>query len=218
MKLAEQWGEILASLPRAWQTAWVALTLEDEADVERAALILGPAAPSRSHLTFRIDVARVNRGISPSPDVARRVFARLDREGIRGRLELVESEDEEARATDGRAARGSLAAQWQALIAELPPDWSHLYAQIDLDSSDFLERAALLLAPTNPLRAGGARSLRFRSARSVGYGVAVEMARRCFERLDRERITGRISIVHAVSDARPASTQGPVWRIGGRSV
>ncbi len=217
MKLAEQWGEILASLPRAWESAWVALTLDDEAELERAALILGPAAPSRSHLTFRIDIARMNRGTSPSPEVARRVFARLDREGIGGRLELVESEDGEARATDGRA-RGSLAAQWEALIAELPPDWSHLYAQVDLDSSDFLERAALLLAPTNPLRAGGARSLRFRCARSVGYGVAVEMARRCCERLDRERITGRIGVVHVVSDARPASTQGPVWRIGGRSV
>jgi hypothetical protein len=126
--------------------------------------------------------------------------------------------DEVAAAGVVRSAPGSLAGHWQALVDELPRDWSHLLAQVDLDSSDFLERGALLLAPANPLLAGGPRSLRFRSARTVGYGVAVEMARRCLERLDRERITGRVRILQVVSEARPVATQGPVWRIGGRAV
>ena len=98
----------------------------------------------------------------------------------------------------------------------LPSDWSHLLAQVDLDSSDFVDRAALLLGPTNPLLVDGVRALRFRSARLVGYGVSVGMAARCLERLDEERITGRISIVKVVSDAHPVATQGPVWRLGGR--
>ena len=218
MKLAEQWGEIAASLPRGWDTAWLALTLADEADVDRAGLILGPAAPARSHAAFRLNVERVARGVAPSADLVRRVLTRLDREGIRGRLELVEAQGGAAAAEGDRRPPGALAAQWDALLAELPPDWSHLYAQVDLDSSDFLERGALLLAPANPLRWGGARSLRFRSAHTVGYGVAPEMARRCLERLDEERITGRLRILHVVSDAHPVGTQGPVWRIGGRSV
>jgi hypothetical protein len=79
-------------------------------------------------------------------------------------------------------------------------------------------RGALLLAPMNPTLAGGPWSLQFRAARRVGYGVAAEMARRCFERLDRERITGRLGILQAVSDDRPVATQGPVWRVGGKSV
>jgi hypothetical protein len=38
------------------------------------------------------------------------------------------------------------------------------------------------------------------------------------ERLDHESITGRLELVQAVSDAHPVSTQGPVFRVGGRSV
>ncbi len=218
MKLAEQWSEILAALPRGWDAAWLALTLEDEAAADRTALILGPAAPGRVGSTFRLNVQRGGVGLGPTPELLRRVLNRLDPDGIRGRLEIVEALDDDAAAEGGREAPGALAAQWDALVGALPPDWSHLRAQIDLDSSDFVERGALLLAPANPLLSGGPRSLRFRSARRVGYGVAVEMARRCLERLDGERITGRVAIVHVVSDAHPVATQGPVWRIGGRVV
>jgi len=61
-------------------------------------------------------------------------------------------------------------------------------------------------------------TLQIRTASHVGYGVSPEMLRRCFERLDRERITGRVEIVQTVSDAHPVATQGPVFRLGGRSV
>ena len=43
------------------------------------------------------------------------------------------------------------------------------------------------------------------------------MARRCFERMDAEGITGRIAILHVLSDTENADTQGPVWRVAGRS-
>jgi hypothetical protein len=107
------------------------------------------------------------------------------------------------------------------ITARLPSDWSDLYAEVELDSTDFLDRGALLLAPTNPARIGSRTSLRFRAARRSGYGVAAEMARRCLERLDSEGITGSLRAIRVLSDTDvPASTpsQGPVFRIGGRAV
>jgi hypothetical protein len=44
------------------------------------------------------------------------------------------------------------------------------------------------------------------------------MARRCLERMDAEGITGDVTVLHGLSDTDDVYTQGPVWRIGGRSV
>ena len=44
------------------------------------------------------------------------------------------------------------------------------------------------------------------------------MARRCFERMDADGITGRLVVLQALSDTENAVTQGPVWRVAGRSV
>ena len=215
MKLAEQWGEIVAGLPRGWDTASLALSLEDSEQAGRTALILGPAAPGRRDATFRLHVRRQSEGLAPSAELTGRVLARLDREGIRGRLEL--AEEPAAVEPEAPATRG-LAAQWDELVGALPADWSHLYAEVELDSTDFIERGALLMAPANPALFGGPRTLRFRCAQRVGYGVAPEMARRCLERLDAERITGRGRILRVVSDAHPVGTQGPVWHVAGKTV
>ena len=220
MRLAEQWSDILAGLPRGWETVSLSLALDEPDQAARAALVLGPAAPGRRDSSFRVDVVREARPVGTGAALFRRVLLRLDDEGIGGRLSVVSAggaADEERAPADG-AAVGGLAGQWQALVDGIPPDWSHLLAQLDLDSSDFVERAALLMVPTNPSRLAGSRSFRFRVARRVGYGAAAGMTRRCCERLDRERITGRLSLVQVVSDARPVATQGPVWRIGGRAV
>ena len=85
-------------------------------------------------------------------------------------------------------------------------------------SSDYLERAALLMAPLNPSRYGGKPGFRFRVARRFGYGASTEMARRCFERLDEEGIRGAVRVLRALSDTHPVQTQGPVWYVGGRTV
>ena len=61
-------------------------------------------------------------------------------------------------------------------------------------------------------------SFRFRCARSFGYGASNQMVRRCLARLDEERIPGEVRILRALSDTHPVYTQGPVWRIGERSV
>ena len=111
-----------------------------------------------------------------------------------------------------------MAAGWDAAVAALPPDWSDLLCELMLGASDLVPRAALLGAPLNPTRNPDATALRFRISGKQGYGASPGMARRCFERMDAEGITGRITVLNALSDTENAVTQGPVWRVAGRSV
>ena len=79
-------------------------------------------------------------------------------------------------------------------------------------------RAALLGAPLNPTRVPDAIALRFRVSGKQGYGASPLMVRRCLERMDAEGIAGRVTVLHALSETENAVTQGPVWRLAGRSV
>jgi hypothetical protein len=214
MALVDQWKTIQDGLPEDWQAVRLRLTAPDRAQAARAAALLGPANPGRYERFVTFEVVR--RGGGTSPDLARRLFARLDAERIAGRLGLV-GIDESAGVEPGRE-RPSLAAQWAHLVTELPEDWSDAYAELALASSDYLERAALLFAPANPARVPGELAFRFRVARRFGYGASAEMTRRCCERLDEEQIRGTIRILWALSDTRPVYTQGPVWYAGGRAV
>jgi hypothetical protein len=220
--LAERFDEMLQGLPRGWTLAHVDLTLEEPAEADRAALILAPATPGRSGGSFYFYVHGGAEGLAPTPEIVRRVLGRLDDEGIRGRLKLVSQEaapsGPPAQRPERERRRHTLAAQWDELLQRLPSDWSDLYAQIELDSSDFLDRGALLLAPVNPARFGGPLTFRFRCARVRGYGVAPEMARRSLERLDAERITGTVRALRVLSETQHVATQGPVWYVGGKSV
>lgn len=221
MALAERADDIMRGLPRHWERARIDVTLEEPEDAERAAVILAPATPGRSDATFRLHVHNGAERLAATPEIVRRVLARLDREGIRGRIRLAGHEEGAAggEAPAGRASRRTpLAGQWDALVERLPSDWSDLYGEITLDSTDFVERGALLLAPVNPARPGGAASFHFRVASSKGYGAAATMARRCLERLDAEGMTGRLRALRVLSDTHLAATQGPVWLSGGRSV
>jgi hypothetical protein len=209
VELASQWAEIRRQLPDDWTAARLSLTVSDDEQADRAALVLAPLMPGRTGWAFRLVVSR---GRDP-----RRLLERLDGEGIRGRLDLVETERPGETAMLPARTK-PLAAQWDALVARLPPDWSDLYAQIELDSSDFIDRGALLLAPVNPARYGRRAVFRFRSARTAGYGAAAAMARRCLARLDSERITGTVRALRVLSSTHLVSTQGPVWYVGGKSV
>jgi hypothetical protein len=129
-----------------------------------------------------------------------------------------------ARSSYSRQANGRRASRHHACgsrsrgHAALPPDWSDLYCELELTSSDHLQRAALLLAPVNPARAPGRSAFRFRIAHTFGYGASPQMTARCFERLDQEGIPGRLAVLHALSDTHNVDTQGPVWRVGGKAV
>jgi hypothetical protein len=211
--LVDQWTEIQRRLPEGWGDARLRLTIDDAADADRAAALLAPLNPGRRGRVLTFYTAR--RGAGPAPELVRRLLRRLDAEGIEGALALVESSEAPVSAP---VEQRTLAAAWDAELAALPNDWSDLYAEIELNSSDYLERAALLLAPVNPARVGGKLAFRFRVARSFGYGASPGMARRCMERLDAEGIRGTVRVLRALSDTRPVQTQGPVWYVGGRSV
>jgi hypothetical protein len=215
MSLAADWQELERGLPQDWSTARLRLTIPDEGDCDRAAALLGPANPGRRGKLIRFYAAR--RGAGPSPDGIRSLLRRIDSQGIQGELELELVGVDEAE-PEPEISRATLAAAWDAASAALPPDWSDLYAEVELVSSDWLERAALLMAPVNPARYGGTPGFRFRVASSFGYGASVEMTRRCLERVDQEGIRGELRILRVLSDTRPVYTQGPVWYVEGRSV
>jgi len=103
-------------------------------------------------------------------------------------------------------------------VANLPPDWSDLLCEVELGSSDYLQRAALLLAPINPATIPGRSAFTFRVAHRFGYGASAPMTRRCLLRADGDGITGSVSIARVLSDTHNVDTQGPVWYVGGRAL
>ena len=213
MSLVEQWQAIESSLPEDWDDARLLLQLADERQADRTAGLLGPVNPGRRGCELRFYTAR--RGAGPAPLTIGRLLARLDAEDIEGELRLLAAGETVATPPIERA---TFVASWDAAVAVLPPDWSDLYCEVELTSTDYLERAALLMAPANPARYGGKPSFRFRCSRVFGYGVDDAMARRCLARLDEGGIRGTFQILRALSDTHPVQTQGPVWYVGGRSV
>jgi hypothetical protein len=213
MRLVEQWQRIEADLPPHALVARLSLTVRDDSQRDRAAALLGPLNAGRAGETIRFAAARGATG--PSPELVRRLLRLLDREAIAGELALVSADAVEREAEPERT---TLAAAWGSALAELPDDWSDVYAELGLDSTDYSDRGALLLSPVNPSRFGDRPGFRFRVARRFGYGASPEMATRCLERLDAERMTGSIRIVLALSDTDPVATQGPVWYRGGKVV
>jgi hypothetical protein len=214
MSLVEQWLEIEAGLPEDWADARLALTVDDESERTRALALLGPLVPARHDRQIRFFVAR--RGAGPGPDSVRRLLRLLDRERIDGMLELLSSA--RLAPTPEPSPRRGLADMWDQSVTGLPEDWSDLYCEVELTSSDHLERAALLLAPVNPARFGGTPGFRFRAARAFGYGASAQMTRRCLARLDEARIPGELRLLRVLSDTKPVGTQGPVWYVGGKVV
>ena len=213
VELVARFNELERELPQDWAEATLVLVVPDAGRCGRAAALLGPANPGRLGTRIRFTTTRYGGGVGP--EGLRRLLRRLDQEGIRGALELVTAR-EEPRADLRR--HESLRDQWKRLLDALPSDWSDLYAEVRFTSTDYIERAALLLAPLNPARYGGPYALRFRCAHHFGYGAAPEMATRCFTRCDEAGVTGDVEILRALSDTDPVGTQGPVWLVDGRAV
>jgi hypothetical protein len=195
MRAVDQWAQIEADLDPRWSEIRLAFT--PEGAPAPAAAALGPLQPVRVGTEFRFHALRAEGGAERT----RNTLRTLDRKRIWGTLGLIE-------------AAGGAASEPEA--EGLAPQVS--LAELELDSSDHVPRAALLGAPINPTRVPGEIALRFRASGKQGYGVSEPMARRCFERMDADGITGRIRTIYEISDSENAVTQGPVWRIAGRSV
>jgi hypothetical protein len=216
MRAADQWAQVEESLGTDWTEA--RLSFIPETSLADAAAVLGPLQPGRVGAELRLHITRAGGG----PERARNIFRRLDRSRIWGTLELLDVTQPAPAAAPDPAAPSpsplSLVEAWDAAVAELPPDWSDLLCELELDSTDHVPRAALLGAPLNPTRVPDAIALRFRVSGKQGYGTSPLMTRRCFERMTDEGITGRIAVLHGLSDTENAVTQGPIWRVAGRSV
>jgi hypothetical protein len=213
MALVDQWQVIQSNLPEGWNTAQLRLTADDQP--ARVAAMLAPAGAGRHGSVVTFTVGR--GGVGSSPDLVRRLLARLDAERLDGELALA-APVKSAIPAEARVRTPPLAGQWLQAQAALPADWSDVYAELELDSSDYLERSALLVAPVNPARVKGRLAFRCRVARRSGYGASAEMTQRCLERLDAAGITGHFRVLWALSDTKPVYTQGPVWYVGGRAV
>ena len=194
----------------AGRTRNCASSLRDRDAADHAAALLGPAGPYRAAPTVLLfSVAR--DGSAASPDSITRLLRRLPS----GTLELSGSQ---AAAKIAEQHITTLVEGWDAALAGLPADWSDLYVELELISTDYIERAAVLCIQMNPRRDGTRAALRFRGARVAGYGVSPTMARRCLERCDAEDIRGSVTVLRVLCDTRLVATQGPVWLAGGKTI
>lgn len=214
MSLVGEWTALEESLPAGWGDARIRVVLEERNKQEHVAALLAPLQPFRRDdgtVSFRTAVD----GTGPTPEMVRRALSRVDAQRLHGQLEVL-STTTLAVASPERVV--TLAEMWAGELETLPADWSDLYAEAELGSSDFLERAALDMSPINPRRDGNRLALRFRCARRQGYGASPEMVRRCLARCDEDGIRGTVRILRALSDTDPVGTQGPVWVLDGRTV
>jgi hypothetical protein len=212
MLAVDQWREIETGLGAGWDEARLAFSAEEARAVAESAAVLAPLGPGRVGAELRFGVRRRGGG----PEKLRNLLGHLDRKRIWGTLTLLGSHVEPTAEPESIAT--TLTAAWDSEVAGLAPGWRDLLCQLELDSSDYVPRAALLGAPLNPTRVPGVLALRFRVSNGGGYGTSPEMTRRCFERMDADGITGRVTVLHGISNTDRAATQGPVWRIAGKSV
>ena len=218
MRAVDQWQLLRANLPGDWERVRLSFSVEDPSQISAAAGVLGPLGAGRYEGQVRIEVHNSAVG---GPEALRNLLRALDRKRIWGTLELVGVPTTTVRPTVGEPApapRSLLAESWDAALETLPPAWSDLLCELEVDSSDYLTRGALLGAPLNPTRNADALALRFRVARTKGYGAPPGLVRRCLERMDADGITGEITLLNALSETDNVYTQGPVWRVAGRSV
>jgi hypothetical protein len=211
MSLVEQWNRLEIALDPSWADARLNLRIDDPKARGRAAALLGPAGPGIAGDEIRFLAARDGAGVGP--EAVRRLLRRIDDEGISGTIELMSATKARSRSS---SSHRSLAAAWDAAVAALPEDWSDALVELELDSSNDIDRAAVLAGPVNPIQAEGRPGFRFRAASRAGFGASAGMVRRCLERLDAEGIGGDLKISRSLSDTHPVGTQGAVFSAGSR--
>jgi len=102
---------------------------------------------------------------------------------------------------------------WDAAIAAEPDDWSHATVELVLSDPERMEEAALLACAANPWHGETWRTgiLRFRVARTFGYGASAQLVRGLLGRLDGAQIDGQLRIVSSLDAVLPVATQGPTF-------
>jgi hypothetical protein len=91
----------------------------------------------------------------------------------------------------------ALAKDWQDLEASLPDRWVEARIGLVLEEASDSERALALLGPLQPVRTGrGSASLRV-ARHGADAGPSPESLRRALQRLDAERLHGRLEVISA---------------------
>jgi hypothetical protein len=106
----------------------------------------------------------------------------------------------------------SLADQWTQILVEESEDWSHLALELRLTDTERTEEVVVTLAPLNPWRRDDdfrSGVLRFRVARTTGYGAAPGLVAVRLGQL--HGVGGELQVLRSVDAARPVGTQGPSW-------
>jgi hypothetical protein len=106
----------------------------------------------------------------------------------------------------------SLADQWTAILDAESEDWSHMALELRLADSERTEEVVVTLAPLNPWRRDDdyrSGVLRFRVARTVGYGAAPGLVSVRLGQL--VGVEGELQVLRSLDAARPIGTQGPNW-------
>jgi hypothetical protein len=215
MRAVDQWQLIERNLPEDWEEARLAFVPEDPGQLSAAAGVLGPLGAGRAGRELRIQVRNAAVG---GPEAVKNILRTLDRKRLWGTLQLLDARAAAPVVETQPARRPLLGDAWDDALETLPSTWSDLLCELEVDSSDYLWRAALLGAPLNPTRNPDGLALRFRAARTKGYGAPPGLVRRCLERMDADGITGTVAVLNALSETDNVHTQGPVWRVAGRSV
>ena len=105
--------------------------------MSEAAAVLGPLQPGRVGEELRFDVVRSGG----APERLRNILRRLDRNRIWGTLALVEVVATSPAVATEPGGDGAATDAYRSLggaVSELPPGWSDLLCELELDSSDHL--------------------------------------------------------------------------------
>ena len=86
--------------------------------------------------------------------------------------------------------------QWRSLEADLPADWEEARLELTVELPTSQDRAAALLGPASPGRAGQALRV---TVRRGGGGVGPEGIRRLLARVDEDRIAGVLRLLAAAT-------------------
>ena len=127
-------------------------------------------------------------------------------------------ENSAANGLSERVAGQTLVAAWDKLLEGLSEDWSDLLVEVELLRDEPYYPALLLASPLNPERCDGRTAFRFRVGHRFGYGAAAPMARHCLELLDERQVEAHLRVLDLLSQRHPFATQGPIWRLRGRSL
>lgn len=106
----------------------------------------------------------------------------------------------------------TLVQQLDRILADEPADWENLFLELRVEDTDRMEEAGLVLCPLNPWHGETWRSgwLRFRVARTFGYGADDALARGMLAKADQRGIEGELVLLRSVDHFLPVHTQGTV--------